>query len=168
MDYLSSVGPERLFGSLNMGKITGLKSQCSAGKSGSLFYYTADGKYMLKTISHNEFEHFLKIMKNYYKHILGYPHTMITRFFGLHKIKFIEKNGPTTNIKRIYFVIMANVFNTTREIQIRYDLKGSTQGRKTATKPGEVIDKGVALKDLDWLAQDNKVKLPHRIYKLII
>jgi 1-phosphatidylinositol-4-phosphate 5-kinase len=77
---------------------------------------------MLKTISHNEFEHFKKIMKDYYFHILGYPHTLITRFMGLHKIKFQEE-GKT---KRIYFVIMANVFNTNKEINIRYDLKGST------------------------------------------
>jgi hypothetical protein len=27
---------------------------------------------------------------------------------------------------RIYFVIMANVFKTAREINVRYDLKGST------------------------------------------
>ena len=129
LEYLSSVGPERLFGSLTMGKVNSLKSQCSAGKSGSLFYYTADGKYMLKTISHNEFEHFLKILKNYYYHVLGFPHTLIARFFGLHKIKFTDNTGPTVKIKRIYFVIMANVFNTNREIQVRYDLKGSTHGR---------------------------------------
>lgn len=107
-DYLKSIGPETLFGSLNMGKINSLKSQCSAGKSGSLFYYTADGLYMLKTISHDEFEHFKAIMKNYYHHMLAYPHTLITRFYGLHKIKFTR----TTRIERVYFVIMANVFNT--------------------------------------------------------
>ncbi len=28
-----------------------LEEQCSAGKSGSFFYYSNDGKYMLKTIS---------------------------------------------------------------------------------------------------------------------
>ena len=107
-EYLKSIGPETLFGSLNMGKINSLKSQCSAGKSGSLFYYTADGLYMLKTISHDEFEHFKAIMKNYYYHMLAYPHTMIARFYGLHKIKFTK----TTGIERVYFVIMGNVFNT--------------------------------------------------------
>jgi len=108
--YLQSIGPETLFGSLNMGKITSLKSLISSGKSGSLFYYTADGKFMLKTISHDEFEHFKFIMKEYYYHLLKFPHTMIARFYGLHKIKFTK----TTKTERIYFVIMANVFNTTR------------------------------------------------------
>jgi len=130
-DYLKSIGPETLFGSLNMGRINSLKSQCSAGKSGSLFYYTTDGLYMLKTISHDEFEHFKAIMKNYYHHMLAYPHTMLTRFYGLHKIKFTR----TTRIERVYFVIMANVFNTKQSIDVRYDLKGSLYGRNSRKKP---------------------------------
>jgi len=77
---------------------------------------------MLKTISHNEYVHFMSIMKSYYTHLLSYPHTLVARILGLHKIKMV-RDGKT---ERIYFVIMANVFNTTREIRVRYDLKGST------------------------------------------
>ena len=101
----------------------------SAGKSGSLFYYTADGSLMLKTISHDEFVHFKTIMKDYYYHILAFPHTMVARFFGLHKIRFSQGSGLKT--ERIYFVTMANVFNTPRHINVRYDLKGSLKGRVT-------------------------------------
>jgi 1-phosphatidylinositol-4-phosphate 5-kinase len=72
---------------------------------------------------------------------------LITRFFGLHKIKYTKKAGK----HRIYFVIMANVFKTSREINLRYDLKGSTQGRQTKKDPNEVIDSAVALKDLDFI-----------------
>ena len=36
--------------------------------------------------------------------------------------------------KVIYFVIMSNVFSTNHEINIRYDLKGSTYGRFTYDK----------------------------------
>lgn len=102
---------------------------------------------MLKTISHDEFEHFRLIMKHYYLHLLKFPHTMIARFYGLHKIKFIK----TTKTERIYFVIMANVFNTTREIDVRYDLKGSTRGRVTRKDPNSQVNPKEALKDLDWL-----------------
>jgi 1-phosphatidylinositol-4-phosphate 5-kinase len=56
-----------------MGNITSLKEQCSTGKSGSFFYYTADSKYMLKTISHAEFERLKIILKPYYDHIVRYP-----------------------------------------------------------------------------------------------
>jgi 1-phosphatidylinositol-4-phosphate 5-kinase len=46
---------------------------------------------------------------------------------------------------------MANVFKTSREINLRYDLKGSTQGRQTKKDPNEIIDSAVALKDLDFI-----------------
>ena len=118
---------------------------------------------MLKTISHDEFEHFKFIMKEYYYHLLKWPHTMIARFFGLHKIKFVK----TTKIERIYFVIMGNVFNTTREIDIRYDLKGSTQGRITR-KANAPLNPKEALKDLDWLKDDIEIKLRPEQRALII
>ena len=45
---------------------------------------------------------------------------------------------------------MANVFNTTRQIDIRYDLKGSKKGRTTFKKADEFIDPSIAFKDLDF------------------
>lgn len=93
-------------------------------------------------------------MKNYYNHLLAFPHSLVARIFGLHKIK-LQRDGRT---ERIYFVIMANVFNTYREISEKYDLKGSTQGR-TTLKPGVVHNPKIALKDLDWLDKKMKVNL---------
>lgn len=78
--------------------------------------------FMLKTISHAEFIHLKEILKDYYNHLQEYPHSLITRFFGLHKIKYTKSVGK----ERIYFVIMANVFKTSRDINVRYDLKGSS------------------------------------------
>lgn len=78
---------------------------------------------MLKTISAAEFHNLREILKEYYDHLALYPHTLITRFFGLHKIKYSKANGGKA---RIYFVIMANVFKTSRDINVRFDLKGST------------------------------------------
>lgn len=162
-DYLKSIGPEKLFGNLNMGKITSLKSQCSAGKSGSLFYYTSDGLFMLKTITHKDFIFFKKIMRNYYEHLLAYPHTLVTRFVGLHKIKFTKAH----KIERIYFVIMANVFNTSKEIDVRYDLKGSTWGRITRKKPDQVVDPRESLKDVDWLEDHHFINIKQEQRNLI-
>jgi 1-phosphatidylinositol-4-phosphate 5-kinase len=54
---------------------------------------------------------------------------------------------------------MANVFNTNRDIKERYDLKGSTHGRSTTVKEGEVHNPKIALKDLDWLKKKLKVNL---------
>lgn len=126
--YLKSIGPENLIGSLLMGNISSLKEQCSTGKSGSFFYYTADSNFMLKTISSAEFHHLRHILKEYYDHLALYPHSLITRFYGLHKIKYSKGGvlGTEGGKVRIYFVIMANVFKTSRHINVRYDLKGST------------------------------------------
>eukprot|EP01017_Pseudomicrothorax_dubius_P003430 TRINITY_DN10491_c0_g1_i1.p1 TRINITY_DN10491_c0_g1~~TRINITY_DN10491_c0_g1_i1.p1 ORF type:complete len:249 (+),score=61.19 TRINITY_DN10491_c0_g1_i1:65-811(+) len=46
--------------------------------------------------------------------------------------------------RKIYFVVMSNVFHTGREIHERFDLKGSTYGRLTITD-----DPSVAKKDLN-------------------
>lgn len=72
--------------SLMMGEVTSLSGLTSQGKSGSFFYYTADGKYMLKTIHYREYKHLRKILKDYYFHLKKYPDTLITKFFGLHKL----------------------------------------------------------------------------------
>lgn len=54
---------------------------------------------------------------------------------------------------------MANVFKTVRDINYRFDLKGSTQGRKTRKNPNDFIDSSVALKDLDFLDEKFKIKV---------
>jgi len=86
--------------------------------------------------------------------MVKYPQTLVTRFFGLHKIKYDGEGGST---RRIYFVIMANVFNTTKHINVRYDLKGSKYGRRTRRKGQDKIDSSVALKDLDF--DNDKIKI---------
>lgn len=42
--------------SLMMGEVSSMTSLTSQGKSGSFFYYTADGKYTLKTIQYREYK----------------------------------------------------------------------------------------------------------------
>ena len=54
---------------------------------------------------------------------------------------------------------MNNVFNTNNKIDYRYDLKGSTQGRRTTFAPGKEIDSTIALKDLDFLSRKEKFKI---------
>ena len=120
---------------------------------------------MLKTISPAEFNHLKAILKDYYEHLTTYPHALITRFFGLHKIKCADSSGSK---QRIYFVIMANVFNTSREINVRFDLKGSTQGRKTKKTPDEYVDSAVALKDLDLLEQELKINVDPEVREALI
>jgi len=111
---------------------------------------------MLKTISCAEFHHLRNILKDYYEHLVLYPHSLIARFYGLHKIKYNKAIGGKV---RIYFVIMANVFKTSRDIHIRYDLKGSTIGRRTKKSATDYVDSSVALKDLDFTENKEKIRV---------
>lgn len=63
---------------------------------------------MLKTISHDEFTKLQKILKQYYEHLQKNPESLITRIYGLHKVKWRKKN--TMKIVKKYLVIMNNVF----------------------------------------------------------
>ena len=81
------------------------------------------------------------------------PNTLITRFFGLHKIQNKKKKTA------IYFVIMANVFNTSRPIHVRYDLKGSTINREVRKFPGQHIDSNISLKDIDFDKDRQKLEI---------
>ena len=61
-------------------------------------------------------------------HFEEYPHSLLPRFFGAHKLHF-PRRGPTFPSRTVCFVVMANVFGSPREIHEKYDLKGSTVGR---------------------------------------
>lgn len=86
--YLSSLGTESVVNSLLRGELSSFNELISSGKSGSFFYYSANGKFILKTISKEEFAVLLDILPNYYKHLKNNPLTLMCRFYGLHKIVF--------------------------------------------------------------------------------
>ena len=85
-EYINSIGPNKLMASLMMGEVSSMTSLTSQGKSGSFFYYTADGKYMLKTIQYREYRYLRSILEDYYHYIKKNKDTLITKFFGLHKL----------------------------------------------------------------------------------
>lgn len=113
------------------GELRSFKELTSSGKSGSFFYYSANGKFILKTISELEFKELLKILPGYYEHIKKYPKTLLCRYYGLHKIVFKKLKEADQRKTEIYFVIMNNLFETDRELDVRYDLKGSLYKRET-------------------------------------
>jgi 1-phosphatidylinositol-4-phosphate 5-kinase len=116
--------------SLIMGEVNSMTSLTSQGKSGSFFYYTVDGKYLLKTIQYREYRFFRSILQDYYLHLKKNPGSLITKFYGLHKLIEKDQNGDIKN--KTYFVIMANVFNTKDKILERFDIKGSWYGRENS------------------------------------
>lgn len=112
-------------------------------KSGSFFFYSADYRFILKTCTKREAAFFIAALPQYYAHLMSHRYTLLSRFFGLHRVHL-----PTALGKKVYFVVMGNVLPTDKDIHERYDLKGSTRGRVTSDE--ERADPNVVLKDLDW------------------
>ena len=83
-----ALGPDSILNCFWTNNYQALYELCSSGKSGSLFYYTEDQKFMLKTISRDEFKKLKSILSAYFDHINSHPESLITRFYGLHKVFF--------------------------------------------------------------------------------
>ncbi|CAG7850063.1 Phosphatidylinositol 4-phosphate 5-kinase its3; AltName: Full=1-phosphatidylinositol 4-phosphate kinase; AltName: Full=Diphosphoinositide kinase; AltName: Full=PIP5K; AltName: Full=PtdIns(4)P-5-kinase [Serendipita indica DSM 11827] len=115
----------------------------SPGKSGSFFYYSRDYRFIIKTIRAIEHKWLRRVLKDYYRHVKDNPHTLISRFYGLHRVKLPRG-------KKIHFVIMNNLFPAHRDIHETYDLKGSTVGRHLPASKLE-DNPGAVMKDMNWI-----------------
>jgi 1-phosphatidylinositol-4-phosphate 5-kinase len=124
----------------------------SPGKSGSFFYFSRDYRFIIKTIHHSEHKMLRKILKEYYNHVKNNPNTLISQFYGLHRVKL-----PFG--RKIHFIVMNNLFPPHRDVHCTFDLKGSTLGRRLVERPGKTSKRSVVYKDLDWLARNEKLRL---------
>lgn len=132
----------------------------SPGKSGSLFYFSRDYRFIIKTIHHSEHKMLRKILKDYYHHVRNNPNTLISQFYGLHRIKL-----PLG--RKIHFIVMNNLFPPHHDLHRTYDLKGSTLGREYVCKDG-VPKPGAVLKDLNWTAKGESLSLGPAKAELLI
>jgi len=126
----------------------------SNSKSGQFFFYTHNERFIVKTMSSSEVKVFLGILPYYYSYILKHPHSLLTKYFGMHQVKQAGK-------KTISFLVMGDVFysNKMLEIHEQYDLKGSSKGRFAGK--GET-----QLKDNDFIQKDRKLFLGNERAKL--
>ncbi|CAI4347501.1 CPI_1c_G0010680.mRNA.1.CDS.1 [Saccharomyces cerevisiae] len=149
-DYLVSLTSKYILSELN-----------SPGKSGSFFYYSRDYKYIIKTIHHSEHIHLRKHIQEYYNHVRDNPNTLICQFYGLHRVKMPISFQNKIKHRKIYFLVMNNLFPPHLDIHITYDLKGSTWGRFTnLDKERLAKDRSYrpVMKDLNWLEEGQKIK----------
>lgn len=79
-----------------------LRELGTPGKSGSVFYLTEDGKYMIKTVSRKESKFLRRILPNYYNYVMRSNATYLPRFFGLIRI-------TTASHRRIRLVVFNNL-----------------------------------------------------------
>ena len=132
----------------------------SPGKSGSFFYFSRDYKYIIKTIHHAEHKLLRKILRDYYGHVQENPNTLISQFYGLHRVKIPYG-------RKIHFVVMNNLFPPHRDIHQTFDLKGSTIGRELKEEDLEKNPRAT-LKDLNWLRRNYHLEFGPTKKKLFI
>ncbi|CAL1698694.1 unnamed protein product [Somion occarium] len=123
----------------------------SPGKSGSFFYFSRDYRFIIKTIHHSEHKFLRNILKDYHAHVKNNPHTLISRFYGLHRVKLPRG-------RKIHFVIMNNLFPPHKDVHETYDLKGSTVGREYPEEKAAQNPRAV-LKDLNWIKRGKRLEL---------
>jgi len=124
----------------------------SNSKSGEFFFYSHDRQFLIKTMPKSESILLRRLLPEYFNYISRQPNTLMTKFFGMHRVKTPARWEP------VYFMIMGSVFNSTHDIHKIYDLKGSHYKRRAKKPKGEERNNKVPiLKDLDWL--DNKERL---------
>eukprot|EP01103_Thecamoeba_quadrilineata_P013151 TRINITY_DN3560_c0_g1_i4.p1 TRINITY_DN3560_c0_g1~~TRINITY_DN3560_c0_g1_i4.p1 ORF type:complete len:623 (+),score=94.12 TRINITY_DN3560_c0_g1_i4:552-2420(+) len=123
-EYLISLGLEQVLGNFLIGNLSTLSVKPSEGKSGSLFFYSWNGSFLVKTISRFEKSTLLKMLPAYFQYLEQNPRSLLTRFLGFFKLN-----------KHI-FIVMGNILDPETPFppnQI-FDLKGSTYGRQSSSK----------------------------------
>ena len=156
--FIISISPQEFVTEIMISSQTIFEELCSTGKSGSLFYYTRDGRFIVKTISKKEYKFLKKILVRYYNHLKDNPLSFLPKFLGCYKLIREIKKKKKYNI---YFIVMINVFATSNHVDKRYDLKGSKIGRKVlkgTLEDKKILDQGdMALKDLDFEKKKEKI-----------
>ena len=157
--FIKSISPQDFVTELMISFQTIFEELCSTGSSGSLLYYTRDGEFIVKTISRKEYKFLKKILGEYYFYIKDNPLSFLPKLLGCYVLKKKYKK----KITNIYFIVMANVFSTSKNIDVRFDLKGSKIGRRVIKRKHESSDNlqigDMALKDLDFEEIGEKVNV---------
>ena len=148
-----------------------------AARVGTFFFFTSDGAYMVKTVKREEARAFLGMLPAYHRFMsdgVNGRNSLLTRIFGMYSVRFPAESSvgdaPTSlderwdgglytpdrdsshiaDDERIYLV-MHSVFppEASRFITRRYDLKGSTAGRRCSMEERQKKGANAVLKDLD-------------------
>jgi len=114
----------------------------SAGKSQSLFWYSHDRRFILKSLTQEETSTLRGFIGKYTKHLqTDNPNSLLGKFYGLYKLTI---HGNMT----IRFIVMGNVFHGPPQDRM-FDLKGTTEDRLVRVDASEGDGK-VMMKDLNF------------------
>jgi 1-phosphatidylinositol-4-phosphate 5-kinase len=99
--------------------VDGIKGgKLGAGKSGMLFFFSNDRRYVIKTITRAELKFFRKVMRKYFEHMKANPNSTLPRFFAMFKLTLQDQ-------KPFRIIVMNNLFDTPISLHEKFDLKGA-------------------------------------------
>jgi 1-phosphatidylinositol-4-phosphate 5-kinase len=162
----------------------------SSGKSGSLFWYSSDRRYIMKSISAQETHVMNHMCSSYLRYIGSHPHSLLCKFFGMFKITTyvaapsVIRGGQRasrirSNVVQVTrFVIMNNVFEAldtpvlhrpvaqsstdpSPPVIEKFDLKGTTEDRYVRPISGKEV-----LKDINF--NNRWITLPQHLAECLI
>lgn len=117
-----------------------------SGKSGSLFWFSPDKSFLMKSITQLEVDKILEILDDYIDHFESAKQkdrlVLLSRFYGLYTIR-VKGGGKGGKDESLHMICMNNVFGTQKPDRT-YDLKGTTEDRYVQEGPGTVM------KDLNY------------------
>eukprot|EP00283_Hemiselmis_rufescens_P002837 CAMPEP_0173422004 /NCGR_PEP_ID=MMETSP1357-20121228/2879_1 /TAXON_ID=77926 /ORGANISM="Hemiselmis rufescens, Strain PCC563" /LENGTH=866 /DNA_ID=CAMNT_0014384977 /DNA_START=148 /DNA_END=2748 /DNA_ORIENTATION=- len=148
--FLASLGIRQVIGGLLMGDMRGMADRVSEGRSGSMFYYSHDGKFMCKTICDEEHWAMREMLREYHRYVIDHPDTLLMRILGLFELHHARKTHK--------LIVVANVFNSSLPIHERFDLKGSTYKRTIGRDRRGTS--GIVHKDIDFMQMGRSITLP--------
>lgn len=126
--------------------IEAMVGRFSEGAGGGFFFFSPDGRYLLKTLERCEQRKLLQVLPSYFEHLRASPRSLLARLFGCYAITMHDATR--------YFVVMESLFHGVEQIHEKYDLKGSWVGRsvRTLSRDATMLDNDLA----------RKLKLPPR------
>ena len=104
-EYLNSMGVDVLERDTKLGNINPLNLIIEDELGESFTFRSSDDLFKVRTIKKSEFKALKLIINKYYYHLKENPGSMISRIYGLHKIKFLKSSKK---IKEYYIIIIDN------------------------------------------------------------
>ena len=119
-DYLRSLAVDRALELWMEGSFQSMEGfRVNEGREG-FAYYSEDGKYVLRTTAKSEFKLIRRRMKDYFQYLTTFPNSLISRIYGIHKLKYKKKGRPTT----LYLVSTSNLLTKAYEVAVSYTVSG--------------------------------------------
>jgi hypothetical protein len=77
-----------------------------------VFFLSDDDRFLVKTVSHEEMGLLLRMMPRYTAHCGANPATLLTRFYGVHRIKHLSRGGTKARAQKLSLAVSTNSLST--------------------------------------------------------